>query len=145
MRPALRTRALRGRVSKAVLDASALLAVLHREPGENIVTPVLYGATVSAVNYSEVLKRMIERGSDAKTTAQLLDRQQLRIIPFDRERAIAAASLLRYTQAHGLSFADRACLATGKEFGLVVYTSEKRMSETTLDIDVTLIRRWKEP
>ncbi|AMV22633.1 hypothetical protein VT03_32355 [Planctomyces sp. SH-PL14] len=109
-----------------------------------MVAPILYAATVSAINYSEVLKKVIERGGDIVLMSQFLDRQQLNIVPFDRERAIAAASILPHTKAHGLSFADRACLAAGKEFGLTVYTAEKRMSETTLDVSVQLIRQHKE-
>jgi ribonuclease VapC len=127
-----------------VLDASALLAVLNREPGEEVVAPILYGSTVSAINYSEVLKKVIERGADVTLMSQFLDRQQLVIVPFDRERAIAAASILPHTKARGLSFADRACLATGREFSFTVYTAEKRMSETTLDVTVKLIRPHKE-
>lgn len=131
-------------MSKAVLDASALLAVLNREPGQELVAAVLYGASVSAINYSEVLKKVIERGGDVVLMSQFLDRQQLVIVPFDRERAIAAASILPQTKAKGLSFADRACLATGKELGLTVYTTEKRMSETALDVDVKLVRQHSE-
>lgn len=131
-------------MSSAVLDATALLAVLYREPGSEAVAPVLYGATVSAINYSEVLKKVVERGGDIAMTSHFLDRQQLNIVPFDRERAIAAAAILPHTKAHGLSFADRACLSAGKEFGLPVFTSDKRMSETTLDVTVRLIRSHKE-
>jgi PIN domain nuclease of toxin-antitoxin system len=127
-------------MTRAVLDASALLAVLLREPGTEIVAPVLYGALVSAVNYSEVFKKAIERRGEVQTVEQLLDRQALEVIPFDRARAIAAAQLLPQTSPHGLSFADRACLATGREFGLPVFTAEARMGQTELDVDVTMIR-----
>lgn len=131
-------------MSKAVLDASALLALLLREPGAELVSEVVHRATVSAVNYSEVLKKVIERDGDVVKMSQLLDRQSLHIVAFDRERAVAAATILPHTQSRGLSFADRACLATGLEFGLPVYTSEKRISETTLNVPVTLIRERKE-
>jgi ribonuclease VapC len=128
-------------MTRAVLDASALLAVLRRERGAEIVVPVLYGAVVSAVNYSEVFKKGLERGGQVRDIEQLLDRQALDVIPFDRARAIAAAELLPHTSPHGLSFADRACLATGREFGLPVFTAEARMGQTELDVVVTLIRQ----
>lgn len=128
-------------MTRAVLDASALLAVLLRERGGEVVAPVLYGALVSAVNYSEVFKKAIERRGEVREIEQLLDRQALQVVPFDRVRAIAAAELLPYTSPHGLSFADRACLATGREFGLPVFTAETRMGDIKLDVTVTLIRQ----
>ena len=45
-----------------VLDASALLAFLQAEPGDEHVADRIDGALISAVNYSEVLKRMIQGG-----------------------------------------------------------------------------------
>ena len=127
-------------MSKAVLDASALLTVLLGERGGEVVVPVLCGATISAVNYSEVVKKFIERGGEVRAVTGLLDRQSLVIVPLDRDRAVAAAALLPQTSRHGLSFADRVCLATGREFGLPVLTAEERMAEPELDLAVTLIR-----
>ena len=49
-------------VTSVVLDASALMAFLHSEPGGDIVWQALPDALISAVNYSEVLKKAIERG-----------------------------------------------------------------------------------
>jgi len=47
-----------------VLDASALLAFLHEEPGGEAVPPALEGARVSAVNWSEVLEKSLQRQVD---------------------------------------------------------------------------------
>ncbi len=49
----------------AALDASALLAFLHGEPGADAVEAVLRGAAISAVNWSEVLQRLYWRKVDA--------------------------------------------------------------------------------
>ncbi len=40
-------------MSRVVLDASAILAVLNNERGAETVLPLLRGASVSAVNYGE--------------------------------------------------------------------------------------------
>ena len=40
-------------MSKVVLDASAILAVLHREPGGEVVAPPASGALVPAVYVAE--------------------------------------------------------------------------------------------
>ena len=54
-----------------VLDASALLALLQNEPGSDAVAAVLPHAVLSAVNLSEVVAKMVERGvsaEDARTS-----------------------------------------------------------------------------
>ena len=43
----------------AVLDASALIAVLYREPGFERVKATLPGACISAVNLAEVFTRFV--------------------------------------------------------------------------------------
>jgi PIN domain nuclease of toxin-antitoxin system len=47
---------------------------------------------------------------------------------------------LTQTREHGLSFADRACLALGIQRNRRVLTSEKRMALPVLSIKVKLIR-----
>ncbi len=49
-----------------LLDASALLAYLHREPGFETVREALHeGAAIGAVNLAEVLGKVREKGRDA--------------------------------------------------------------------------------
>lgn len=127
-------------MNKVVLDASAVLAVLNREPGSEIVAPVFQGATISAVNYSEVLKKTVEFGGDTINVQQLLDRQSLNVVPFDVAHAIEAAMILPYTSGFGLSFADRACVSLGRRLGYVIFTADSCINVPKLDIEVRLIR-----
>ena len=46
-----------------VLDASALLALLLREPGADLVTELVAGAFVSAVNWSETRQKLAQHGA----------------------------------------------------------------------------------
>ena len=46
-------------MTSVVLDASAVIAVLRSEPGADIVRSALSDAVITAVNYSEVLKKTI--------------------------------------------------------------------------------------
>ena len=67
----------------AVLDASALLALLYREPGAEAVEEVLDGAAVSAINWSEVLQTLTQRGlRPADSAVAGLEALGLRIEPF---------------------------------------------------------------
>jgi PIN domain nuclease of toxin-antitoxin system len=127
-------------VTSVVLDASALLAVFHGEPGADIVRAVMPGASISAVNYSEVLKKAIERGVPTEPLIGLVHGASVEIVPFDEALASASASLYPQTKQHGLSFADRACLALGVERKCKVLTSERRMGLVVLPIKVELIR-----
>lgn len=52
-----------------VRDASAVIAVLCSEPGADIIEKALSDAAISAVNYSEVLKKTIERGGTGEAAA----------------------------------------------------------------------------
>ena len=127
-------------VTSVVLDASALMAFLHSEPGGDIVWEALSDAVISAVNYSEILKKAIERGKDAEQVASAIRRLSLVIIPFDEVHAAAAAELYLQAKPHGMSFADRACLSLGVMRRNTVLTAERDMRLVSLPIKVKLIR-----
>ena len=128
-------------MNRAVLDASALLAVLHGERGFEKVTPHLRGGIVSAVNFSEVLKKTVERGSELTRTQMHLAAFNLTIVPFDEEHAIRAAEIWPQCRAYGLSAADRACLSLGLIHELTVITADVRMQDVKLDVTIELIRQ----
>jgi ribonuclease VapC len=127
-------------VTSVVLDASALLAFLASEPGADVVDAALGDAVISAVNYSEILKKAIERGGSAESAAQIIEGLSVVIIPFDEAHAAAAAELYPQAKPHGMSFADRACLSLGVMRRNTVLTAEKKMRLVTLPVKVKLIR-----
>lgn len=127
-------------MTSAVLDASALLAVLNSEPGAETVLAALSDAVISAVNYSEVLKKTIERCAATEPVLGLVNGWPIDVIPFDEKLAHASAALYPQTKEHGLSFADRASLALGVQRNCKVLTSERRMGLVALPIKVKVIR-----
>jgi ribonuclease VapC len=127
-------------VTDAVLDASAVLAYALGEPGGEIVRKHLFGATISAVNYSEVLKKTIERGGDMQDIASLLKGARVNVVAFDVRQAADAAALYRKTKDAGISFADRAGLALAVELNASLYTADARLADVDVPIDVVLIR-----
>ncbi len=124
----------------AVIDASALLAYLHQEPGWELVRSALAGGCIGAVNWSEVALKADRNGLDASRIRDLLQDMELTIVPFSAEQAEATATLWRATKAHGLSLADRACLALALERKLPVLTADRAWTELALGIDIRLIR-----
>ena len=127
-------------VTSVVLDASALLAFLNCEPGADMVRSALQDAIISAVNYSEILKKTIERNGSPERVSGIIRDLAVSIVPFDEAHAAAAAQLYPEAKPYGMSFADRACLSLGVMRSSGVLTAEKKMRLVTLPIRVTLIR-----
>ena len=98
-------------MTRIVLDASALLAVLLQERGAEVVERRVSGAALSTVNYSEVLKKAVEKGGTLEGAASVVRSLQMEIIPFEEWNARDAARLYPTTKDKGLSFADRECLS----------------------------------
>ena len=125
-----------------VLDASAVLCAIFLEPGSERVEDAAKGAAVSAVNYAEVLAKLIEHGrrpDDAVADLAILD---VVVVPVDRELAEVAARLRPATRAIGLSLGDRCCLALAFRLGAVAVTSDKAWGriDPSLGIVVDLVR-----
>jgi PIN domain nuclease of toxin-antitoxin system len=108
-----------------VLDASAVLCLLQEEKGAARVAQALPDAIVGAVNYSEVVAKLTEAGIDEATVDSLIDKLQLKVIPFDRVQARLAGSLRATTRKLGLSLGDRACLALATAQGATALTCER--------------------
>lgn len=122
------------------LDASALLALLNGEAGADRVEAILDTAVISAVNYAEVVAKIVERGGSSDLAAAILDPLHLAIVDFDRAQALGAGQLRLTTRAAGLSFGDRACLALASARKLTAVTSDRAWKVLELDIMVELLR-----
>ncbi len=123
-----------------VIDASAFLAIVRDEPGAEIAIDRLSRAMMSAVNMSEAFMRGAEKGAPLDLMRGLLTAQQVQVVPFDDELAVAAARLQPATKHAGLSFADRACIATALRLGATVVTADRVWSTLDLPCPVELIR-----
>lgn len=124
----------------AVLDASALLALLLGEPGSDRVEALLPGAVISAVNLSEVAAKLIERGAPPEAVSQAIAAVGLEIIAFDEVQAMAAADLRVRTRALGLSLGDRACIALGEMRSTRVVTCDRAWTEVESNAVIVLAR-----
>ena len=130
-------------MSEWVLDASAALAVLQQEPGEERVERALAdGAVISAVNLSEVVAKLADRGMPEAEIRADITRLRLDVAPFNGVDAFAAGLLRPVTRAAGLSLGDRACIALGRRSGLPVLTAD--IAWTGLDlgpgVEITALR-----
>lgn len=124
----------------AVLDASALLAMLHAEPGGEEVRKVLQTCSMSSVNWSEVVQKSLERGVEVEGMRQDLEVLGLEIVPFSAAQAERAAFLRALTRHLGLSLGDRACLALAAELRLPALTTDRNWADLALDVEVRVTR-----
>jgi PIN domain nuclease of toxin-antitoxin system len=125
---------------EAVLDASALLALLRGEPGAGNVSAVLIRSCISAVNLAETHSKMVEYGKPLDEVVYQIERLRIPVVPFDAEQARLVASLWKATRVAGLSLGDRACLALGLKTGRPVLTTETKWREVNVGVAVELIR-----
>jgi ribonuclease VapC len=123
-----------------VVDASAVIALLVGEPFTRFDPLHLAGASISAVNLSEVLARLQEIGMPESEAATAVARLSLRVVAFDEPQARAAARLRSATRHAGLSLGDRACLALGQSLGCPVVTADRIWASLAVGVEIVVIR-----
>lgn len=126
-------------MSIAVLDSSAILALLNSEPGSEKLTSIRVPIS-SAVNLAEVQTKLVARGMDPveawEATLSAVSEAQ----DFTLTHAKLAGSLVSQTRLLGLSLGDRACLALGISLGAPVYTTDWAWKQLKLPIRIHVIR-----
>lgn len=127
-------------MSKVVLDASALLALLNDEPGAREVEQGIPGAAISAVNLSEVVAKLAESGMPEDAIRQALGAIELEVHPFDAALAYRTGILRVQTRSLGLSLGDRACVALGGHLGAPVLTTDRDWEHLEVGVEVRLVR-----
>ncbi|MGA2981453.1 MAG: type II toxin-antitoxin system VapC family toxin [Terriglobales bacterium] len=128
-------------MSRIVLDASAVLALLNHEPGADKLTPeLLSDATCSTVNLAEVQSKLVSRGGAPAEAWEDTLSPIREATPFTAEHARIAGSLVAQTRALGLSLGDRACLALGLTLKAPVYTADKSWKNLKLGVRIHVIR-----
>jgi len=128
-------------VSRIVLDASAVLALLNREPGtDKLTAELLSDATISTVNLAEVQSKLVALGADPDEAWEDALSPIREAAPFTAEHAHIAGSMIAQTRAYGLSLGDRACLALGLALKAPVYTADKSWKQLKLGVRIHAIR-----
>ncbi len=130
-----------------VLDASAVLAYLQEEKGQNRIEAALDAGTcwLSTVNMCEVLGKLCEKGMPPQEAQATVNDLGLKVINFDADLAALAAFLRVRTKPIGASLGDRACLALAQQASKtkvapVVFTAEKAWARLKWPFKVVVIR-----
>jgi ribonuclease VapC len=122
-----------------VLDSSAVLAHLRREPGGPRAAERFGGGAICAVNWTEVVQKLVDDLVADEAIREALDSLSVVIVSFDADLAGAAGRLRRTTRHLGLSLGDHACLALALREGLPVLTADRAWAELDLGVEVVLI------
>jgi ribonuclease VapC len=124
-----------------VLDASAVLALLHDEPGADRVGEDLAGSVLGAANLAEVVGKLVDVGADSTRLRQLLAAAGVRVEPVTESDAELAGALRALPGGRLLSLGDRCCLAlTVRSDPPEVLTADRAWADLDLPIRVRLLR-----
>lgn len=127
--------------NRAVLDASAILAVIQGEQGsDKLPAELLANALISSVNLAEVQNKLVAKGWDTEEAWEDATEAVDRVVPFTLGHAKIAGNLISETRSLGLSLGDRACLALALELKAPVYTADRSWKHLKFGIRIHVIR-----
>ena len=127
-------------MSRHVIDASALLAILNQGSGAEQWTDAVVDGVMSAVNLSEVIARLADAAMPEEDIRKVIEPLDLEVAPFDSHQAWTAGLLRSATKAAGFSLGDRACLALGRTMKLPVLTADQAWKSLRVGVQVKLLR-----
>ena len=125
-----------------VFDASAVLCLLFSEKGADKVEARLDDASISVVNYTEVLSKLVDRGLDAEEAIRDLSDLDITVVPVGQEVAEEATRLRGLSRDAGLSLGDRFCLALARSLGVPALTTDRAWTDIAkpAGVKVELVR-----
>ncbi|AIK96627.1 PIN domain-containing protein [Candidatus Odyssella acanthamoebae] len=128
-------------MSKVILDASTLLALIKNEPGASTVESLLGQIVMSSLSLAEAATTLLQSDMTLQECEECLLPLVSQLIPFDISHALHTANLTKQLKDKGLSLEARACLTLGVKMNLPLYTTHQRLAGLGLtDVKVKLIQ-----
>jgi ribonuclease VapC len=127
-------------MAEAVLDSSAILAVILSEKGTEQVADLMPASLVSVANEAEVITVLVRNGTSPEQALSTALELPYRRVDLDAALARRAGTLWREVKPRGLSLGDRCCLALAEREKLPVITADQRWADLRLDVEVRIFR-----
>jgi PIN domain nuclease of toxin-antitoxin system len=128
-------------MNEVVFDASAILALIQHEPGEEKLTDeILDRAVTSTVNLAEVQSKLVKKSNDPDKSWIAALSTVSAVEPFTSDHARIAGDLIAKTESFGLSLGDRSCLALAIALAAPVYTTEQIWRNLKVGVPIHVIR-----
>jgi PIN domain nuclease of toxin-antitoxin system len=126
-------------VTVAILDASAIIALLKGERGASKVAGVVANAMVGVFNHAEVVNHFIHLGAPIEEIREMLGSLPYTVVAADETLAWEAGLLRATTRAAGLSLGDRFCLALAKRLSVPAYTADRVWKDVATDAGIKVV------
>jgi PIN domain nuclease of toxin-antitoxin system len=129
-------------VTAAILDASAVIALIMEEPGARAVEAVVADSAMTTVNFAEAVGYFARNGAPEPEIREWLGALELEIVPLDTALAYATGLLLPITRRAGLSLGDRACIALARQRSVRAVTTDSAWSRIAraAGVEIEVIR-----
>jgi PIN domain nuclease of toxin-antitoxin system len=128
-------------MSKVILDASALLALIKNESGASTLEDMLGQIVMSTLSLSEAASTLLQSDMTLQECEQCLLPLVSQLIPFDAFHALLTANLTKQLKGKDLPLEARACLALGVKMNLPIYTADQKWIELGLThVDIRYIQ-----
>ncbi len=111
----------------ALLDASALLALVLDERGADRVEAQLDSSAIHAVNLTEVITKLLQKGIPAEEAGRVAEEMALDVYEeFGALQAVSCGELHASTRPLGLGLGDCVCLTVAAWRGMTAVTCDRR-------------------
>jgi ribonuclease VapC len=129
-------------LSVVVLDASALLALLKREAGADVVEASLDRAVIGSVNLGEAAQIQYLHGWHRSDFEIAIGLTEISVVPVTHRIAMDAADFRELARKNGISQADCLCLALAKSESAFALTADRDWLKIAnqIGVEVRLIR-----
>ena len=124
-----------------VLDASAVLAFLQGEPGNEVVRLALQNeqCVVTAANEAEIISKALDKGISAEVVEGILRELGYEVIGVSPADGNLAGNIRTETRDIGLSLGDRICLACAKRLKAKVITADRPWLNVAARLELNIL------
>lgn len=126
-------------MTAAVLDASAIIALLKGERGASKVAGVIADAAVGVFNQAEVVSHFVHIGAPMDEVRAMLGALPFTVVNADEALGWEAGALRAATSTAGLSLGDRFCLALAKSLDAPAYTADRAWKEVAAAVGAKVV------